>query len=87
MLGWLQTFHVAKDDLELVVFLPLPPECWATGLLHLSFPVYVVLGMKSRALCLKASILPTEHMPSLIAQHYFLRQNGANIHRKKARCF
>lgn len=26
--GWPQSLYVAKDDLEFLNFLPLPPECW-----------------------------------------------------------
>lgn len=28
ILSWPQTLYVAKDDLELLIFLSLTPECW-----------------------------------------------------------
>lgn len=26
--GWLQTFYVAEDGFELLIFLPQSPQCW-----------------------------------------------------------
>jgi len=46
---WLASSYVAKDDLELLIFLPLPPECWIYGSMPLLL-VYGRLGMEPSAL-------------------------------------
>ena len=48
-LDWSQTCHVAKDDLELLIFLSSFSKCWGWG--HVpSRLVYIVLRIKPRAL-------------------------------------
>lgn len=53
MFGFKKGFHVSRAgfeitmNLELLVLLPLPAECWDYR--HVSYPVYVVLEIKSRA--------------------------------------
>lgn len=37
--GWLQNYYVAKDGLELLVLLPLPPVCWV----HSQVPPHLAL--------------------------------------------
>lgn len=56
--NFLKVFHIAKDDLKLLILLSLDPKCWT----HRCTPAqlaYAVLGLHA---C-KASILSTELYP------------------------
>lgn len=64
--GWPYTCYVAQDDLKFLILLFLLPEYQACR--HVpSNPLYAVLGIKSRALCMPGKCSTTEpHNPSPI---------------------
>lgn len=58
------TFYIAEDDFEFVILLPLPLKCWDFRAMP-PHPVYVVLEIEPRALCvLDKSCSVTELYPA-----------------------
>lgn len=49
-LSWPGTSYAAEDDLECLILLPPPHECWDPGVHHQA--IYAVLGNEPRALCI-----------------------------------
>lgn len=49
--GWPQICYIAKDNLELLIFVLLPPEGWDYRCV-LQCLLYVVLGIEPRTLCM-----------------------------------
>lgn len=46
--GWPWTYSIAKDDLGLLILLPLPPGCWDQGGIHYPQSVHKVLQLEPR---------------------------------------
>lgn len=74
ILDWIWICYIAKDDLELLIFLLLPPECWNYRCVP-SCQVYVVLGVEPGALHMLGKlstiwIMPTDNFWSLYKPHF-----------------
>lgn len=72
---------VGKDDLELLMLLSLPPECWDYSYM-LPCLVYGVLGIKPRALCVlgkPSAIEPHPKPPPYVFPESYASESGKSI--------
>lgn len=66
--GQSSDLFVGKDDLELLMLVPRPPECWDCSCV-LPCTVYVVLGTKPRALCVLGKPSALAPYPEPLPEH------------------
>lgn len=70
----------SKDDLELLIFLPLSPECWVTGLCtYLPFPVVRELTLAQSFLSVKYSFYLQSYIPSPVNSYQWNLKSELNV--------